>query len=374
MIKVKISCYGTSVSQNGKNPMIQKFLPSRKNIWRGCEFYWNDNQVTEADYWVILGDINDEEESCFCPKENVLFFGAEPPSTIRYDKLTDFINQFYRVYLSCENAEHPRAYVSKPGLNWWVDAGHPIKTDDEFNEWQAEGFGYDDFKKIREYNKTKLMSVFCSNKTSSPGHRARYAFCKKLKRHFGDKIDWFGSGVNNLKDKWEGIAPYKYHIALENNNYPNYWTEKLADSFMAGAYPIYSGATNINDYFAKDSMTTIDIRYPRLAFAIIEKLIADDIYEKSKDKILQARDLVMDKYGFFNMIAEIAILDAGIHNNKQNITLKNWQYFVDKNHDYKNSKKRSFIARISRSIVRKLIKLKLTIIDYFLLIKFKFFY
>ena len=140
---------------------------------------------------------------------------------------------------------------------------------------------------------------------------------------------------------------------------------------MAGAYPIYSGAPNINEYFDKDSITTINIKYPKQSFAIIEKLIAENTYEKSKDKILEARNLVMDKYNFFNIIAEIAIQDAGRYNKKEFITLKNWNYFLEKNPQYLVTKKRSFVARIVRSLGRKVNKIKSMIIDHFLLIKLK---
>lgn len=370
-IKIKISCSDTSLPNGDTNPMINKFLPNWSNLWKNCQFYWNDDAIQEADYWIIIGNINNDQESCLCPPENVIFMALEPPSITRYDRIADFINQFYRVYLSHENVKHLRAYKCKPALNWWVDAGHPIKTGEEFNNWRGSGLGYDDFKKIQKYNKTKLISVFCSDKIFSPGHKARYNFCKKAKEHFKDRLDWFGSGINEIESKWDGIAPYQYHITIENSRFPDYWTEKLADCYMAGTYPIYSGAPNINEYFDQGSLTTIDIRYPKLSLAIIEKLIAENTYEKSQKKILQARDLVMDKYNLFNTIAEIVIKDNGKYCHKQLVKLKNWDHYAAINPQIFITKKRSFIAKISRSIAKKFNKLKLWIVDNLLLIKFK---
>lgn len=179
MIRVKISCGGVSdAALDHSNPLIYKFLPGRGNVWKGCEFFFNDASITQADYWVIIGE-SFAGETCLVPKENVIFMACEPPQTIRYDSFTPFINQFYRLYTSHENSPHPRSYRAHSPMNWWVDAGHPIKSGEEFNEWKGGGFGYDEFKKMREYEKTKLLSVFCSNKICSPGHRARFDFCTK---------------------------------------------------------------------------------------------------------------------------------------------------------------------------------------------------
>ncbi len=372
-MKVKISCAGTTLAKDDhSNPLVTKFLPNRSNLWGGCEFYFNDSSIVEADYWVIFGDITFPKETCLCPKENILFFAGEPPSIIRYDSLSEFINQFHRIYISHDNPRHPRAFKCYSPMNWWIDSGHPIKTGEDFNKWSGDGLGYDDFKMMREYKKTKLMSVFCSNKLSTPGHKARFEFCKKAKNHFKDKLDWFGAGVQNMENKWDGVAPYKYHISLENSSYSDYWTEKLADCYMAGSYPIYCGAPNIHDYFDREMLTQIDIRFPKSSFAMIEKIIEENTYEKSKDKIIEARDLVMDKYNFFNLIAEIARKDAGCHNKKEVITLYNWDHFTTLRPSFLEVKKKSFPVKISNSLRKKFKKLDLAVKDEVLLKKIQF--
>lgn len=126
MIRVKISCGGVSdAALDHSNPLIYKFLPGRGNVWKGCEFFFNDASITQADYWVIIGE-SFAGETCLVPKENVIFMACEPPQTIRYDSFTPFINQFYRLYTSHENSPHPRSYRAHSPMNWWVDAGHPI--------------------------------------------------------------------------------------------------------------------------------------------------------------------------------------------------------------------------------------------------------
>ena len=370
-VRVKISAGNVSLAaQDHSNPMMNKFLPGRGNLWKNCEFFYNDASIIEADYWVVIGE-SFIHETCLCPKENVIFMACEPPQTIRYDSLSPFINQFYRLYVSHEQAKHPRVYKAHSPMNWWVDAGHPIKSGDDFKEWKGEGFGYDEFKKMREYEKPKLISVFCSNKVYSPGHRARLDFCIKAKEHFGDQLDWFGAGVRDMPNKWDGIAPYKYHLSLENSSSNDYWTEKLADAFMAGAYPIYYGAPNIHDYFDREMLTQIDIRHPKTALAIIEKVIAENTYEKSKEKILQAKDLVMDKHNLYNLISEIVAADAGKYGKKEMISLKNWDHFLALNPDFLIVKKKNFFQRIKNSLHKKFVKLQLALTDYFLSLKLK---
>jgi len=374
MIRVKISCVGaTKAKPNCDNLLIQKFLPDWGNKWKNCEFFFNDASITKADYWVIIGDINTDEESCEVAPNNVILMTGEPQSIKRYDISKDFINQFGRVFTSHHDLKHEKVFPCRPPINWWVDGGSPIKSQQEFDEWDGGKFGYDDFKNLREIKKEKLLSVFCSNKIFTEGHKARFNFCQQLKNHFKDKIDWFGNGVQPIANKIDGVAPYKYHIALENSNGPDYWTEKLMDPLMVLTHPIYCGATNIDKYFSKNQITKIDIRYPKTAIAKIEKLIAENYYEKSFDELLKARDLAMDEYNFYNIISEISKEDiaSGANSKPQLINIKNEQCFLLQTSRSATKSRKSFFQRLKKSLVKKLIKTKNFLTDYFLLIKFK---
>ena len=67
--------------------------------------------------------------------------------------------------------------------------------------------------------------------------------------HFKDKIDFFGFGIKDLKNKKDAIDPYLFSIAIENSKHDNYWTEKIADVFLGNTMPIYYGCNNIYDFF-----------------------------------------------------------------------------------------------------------------------------
>ena len=92
---------------------------------------------------------------------------------------------------------------------------------------------------------------------------------------------------------------------IENCSYPNYWTEKLADCFLAGSYPIYYGCTNINEYFSNDSMDTIDINNFNTAIHQLKTILLSSKYKDSIDSILESRNLVLNKYNMFCIISNI---------------------------------------------------------------------
>ena len=152
--------------------------------------------------------------------------------------------------------------------------------------------------------KTKILSVISSSKAMSEGHRKRLDFAKRLKIHFGDKVDLFGRDLNEIEDKWDALADYQYHVALENSAVNDYWTEKLSDAFLAACHPIYYGCPNINRYFDRASLTPIELEHPERAIAVIESCIEQKRYESSEQKIWEAREKVLDTHNVFALMAD----------------------------------------------------------------------
>lgn len=161
---------------------------------------------------------------------------------------------------------------------------------------------YDFFKSNIRLEKTKEISIIASNQTSLKGHKDRLAFARAIKQHFGERIDFFGRGINPVADKFEAVANYKYHIAIENASCEHYVTEKLEDSYLCLTYPFYFGAPNVSQYFPKDSFTGIDIYDIERSIRIIEETIKKNAYEKSISTLALCKDLVLNKYNFFRQI------------------------------------------------------------------------
>ena len=81
-------------------------------------------------------------------------------------------------------------------------------------------------------------------------------FCDRYK-----DIDVYGRGTANVVGesyrgelnyngncKFKGHIDYEYSIVLENILHPNTWTEKPCDSYLAWSLPIYSGASNFDEF------------------------------------------------------------------------------------------------------------------------------
>ena len=132
------------------------------------------------------------------------------------------------------------------------------------------------------------------------GHRDRLAFLERIKGKLA--FDLYGRGFRFVEDKWDGLAPYRYAIAVENHSNPYYWSEKLFDCFLAWTMPIYYGCTEITRYFPAEAMVQIDINDPD-AVERIREAVASDRWRRNRDAIAHARELVLNSYQFFPFFA-----------------------------------------------------------------------
>lgn len=291
MIKIKISTSG------GGKPFIKQ-LKSFNSIWGNCQFFLNED-IPECDFWVVYGGLA-KEESVLCSKSNTIFITNEPPMVKKYSK--KFLDQFGAIITCHKNIKHPNVIFNQQAFPWWV--GHKIHDDfkDDIKYYKT----YDELKSIKDIKKTKIVSMVTSNKAFTKDHKTRYDFLQKVQKDLGDVVDVFGVGFKTIEDKWDAIAPYKYHIALENTSLKDWWTEKLSDAFLGESYPIYYGCPNIYDYFSEKALAIIDINKPDEAISTIKSIIQSEIYEKSIDAIKKARELVLDKYQLFPMLCDYA--------------------------------------------------------------------
>jgi len=302
---------------------IIKQTPHRSGVWGNCIFYINE-EIDECDYWVVFEGLQ-KKENTKCPSENTLLITAEPPTIKTYH--TDFLNQFNWV-LTSHNFSRKNVVHSQQALNWMVGGKYQKST----HSWAAEySKDYDELSAIDKFKKTKLISIVASNKSLTDGHKARLKFIDEAKSFFGKDLDVFGVGFNEIPDKWEAIYPYKYHIALENSLIKNYWTEKIADSFLGGAYPFYHGCPNIEDYFHPNSLTRIDIFDYEKSLTQISNCIKEDKYEVNCDFILSARDLVLNKYNLMSVIGDFCESNLPVSASKKKLSILPEKYYLEKN-------------------------------------------
>lgn len=113
-------------------------------------------------------------------------------------------------------------------------------------------------------NTMNPISLMISNKTDASGHKYRHLLAKRI-LDSDLPIDIYGRGCklhndydDRLKGEFEGNEPYekyKFHIAIENNSNPHYFTEKITNPLLCDCVPIYWGCKHIDEYFPRQVIT-----------------------------------------------------------------------------------------------------------------------
>lgn len=317
--------YHVKLSIADDNVGCARQLPHRNVIYRGYHFHINED-IPEADFWVVYSKGRRLTETCRCSQNNTLFITGEPETVYHYSN--GFVRQFGRVLSVQKGLKHPNMIMYQPAQPWHIGKISP-RLDDGKEKGKDVLYTQDyDSLSTSSPQKTKLISIITSNKCFTKGHKARIEFSNALKAHYGDKLDLFGHGFNNFDDKWDVIAPYKYHICIENSSYPHYWTEKLSDSYLGNAYPFYYGAPNISDYFSRDAFTQIDICDIEKSIRIIDDAIAENLAERHASDIELAKQQVLNNYNLFDvLINEFENMNPDSH--KQSLTIKKDTDFMD---------------------------------------------
>jgi hypothetical protein len=215
------------------------------------------------------------------PERRILFLG-EPPSIKVYPAW--YLNQFGLVVgpidLPGYKGSHIRRHASLP---WHYGRARPFS----WNELAADK------------PKSRLLSIICSSKTRNVQQALRVRFLAALKAHFGAAIECFGHGFNAIDEKADGLSPYRYTIALENNLYDAFWTEKLADAYLGGCFPIYAGGKIPTEDFDPRARLDIDLFKVDDSLRAIETLIARTDFHSPLDTVREQRRRVMMEHNLF---------------------------------------------------------------------------
>ncbi|NQU45012.1 hypothetical protein HQ520_17130 [bacterium] len=174
--------------------------------------------------------------------------------------------------------------LSQPALPWYVNRD------------------YDTLKKMAIPDKSRNLSCVASSETNRVGKLRRVQFLQALGREVD--FDLFGQGFSSLVDKWDGVAPYRYSLAIENHSGPWYWTEKLSDCFLAWTMPIYYGCMNLAEFFPPESYIQIDIQSAD-AIDQVKEALRSDKWIRNRNAIAYARELVLERHQFFPYVASL---------------------------------------------------------------------
>jgi hypothetical protein len=93
-----------------------------------------------------------------------------------------------------------------------------------------------------------------------------------------------------------------FHIAIENTQNNNYFTEKIIDAFLTKTIPIYWGCPNLNDYFDMNGVYTFSSEEELLN--IVNSLTEEDYFSK-REYIEKNYQLAIYWHKYYSRLIEI---------------------------------------------------------------------
>lgn len=269
--------------------------PGNKGIFFDCKFtLFNQNNIdqlpAETDALIVLN--SPFTNICIKAYPSLTFLISQEAPNDRYEWHTNSFKHFSKVYTQWP-LKKANIIPSHGFLTWYIEKE------------------YDELLNI-DLNKPKNASVvYIGNKEAIlPGQIKRNNFVEQLKETFiTDKdisIDLVGKSYDNpIKNKFDALNGHQYALAIENTITNHYWTEKLADSFLAGCLPFYIGPDNIYDYFPKESIIKLDYESIENSAAVIKHAIDNNEFERRINSINLARNKILKEYNLFYRFAEI---------------------------------------------------------------------
>tara|TARA_B100000424_G_C22854558_1_gene455602 strand:- start:37 stop:894 length:858 start_codon:yes stop_codon:yes gene_type:complete len=280
MKKIKILCSWTKDPKN----YFQKMLKEEK--------YWGDFTLTNdkyADFYVIINQPYSNKKDNYYEEKKTIYLTMEPSfSSLRKD-FNKYVNSETSIY-----------YHNINGLEWFISKN------------------YNELLNIKII-KTKNMSSITSDNYISYYHKKRVNFLKYLDKI--ENIDLYGrinskskayniiKSLKNykgeLKNKDDGLFPYKYVFVCENAKENNYFSEKLADGILSECLCFYCGCPNISEFINEDSYIKIDIDNPEEAIKIICESIETQQWEKRINDIKNSKMKILNELQLMPTIVNI---------------------------------------------------------------------
>lgn len=289
------------IVKNWDWPDIFRQTPECKGIWDGIHFTLDAGK--ECDVAVVFNNVLKTDTRVICPETHLWALMQEPYESGFSDWMVEKHDVFAKVFTHHVPSNHPRYVPSHPAIPWHVN-----RTFDELVAC-----------KIPE--KFRKLSAIIGEAMDLPGHIKRWQFLEHMRKDASLELDVYGRKINYIEDKWSGLAPYRYSLAIENNSGPDCWTEKLADCFLAWTVPFYYGCTNLDKYFPKESFVQIDINNPRESLQQIKAIVSENNWEKHLPALEEARKLVLYRYQFFPYFCQLIRSHPVPANEKKLITV-----------------------------------------------------
>ena len=148
--------------------------------------------------------------------------------------------------------------------------------------------------------KNKMCSMIASPKARTCGHKYRHQIARKYMNQLdliggscGSPRFGFGHQATAHPDKSSFTVPYRFQVVIENDSYPDYYTEKITDCFASWTVPIYWGSPSIGENFNLDGIIILTDRFDVSSLTV-------ELYEKmlpaieENNKIIQQLQMADD--------------------------------------------------------------------------------
>jgi len=272
------------VIKNWNWPALSRQTPHGDGEWGQWRF--TEDPVAECDGLLVLNRPVDTVQ-VHCPADNVWALMQEPDEPGVHDWMREGHAAYRKVFTHAPPTDDPRYVRSHTAVPWHVGQSYL-----QLQQSPLEG-------------KSPQVVWITSDLRLLPGHRRRMALLERLRLLDPSQqlVQLYGRGIHPVADKWTVLAPAMYSIAMESAAQPDYWTEKIADCFLAGVLPLYHGCPNILDYFPEDALIQVDPERPDALMALLHELPGSGEWQRRRRALEEARRLVLEKYQFYPWMA-----------------------------------------------------------------------
>lgn len=227
------------------------------------------------------------------PKERIIYLLREPP----LEEILEINKANYK------EAQNYCNYVSGP------DDFAPVP--DYMPAIWYHGNSFRELDTLDAPPKHQACSWITSGINRSLNHQKRLNFLKMIVEK-NLEVDIYGRNLPNwsksggsLNNKWHGMAPYYYNLAIENYAGNDlYVSEKLWDSLLAWCLPIYYGGPAADKLLPPGSF----LRLPSLdekGVSYIQEVISNpDHWHQALPAIAEARKIILHKLNLLNWLSE----------------------------------------------------------------------
>jgi len=186
--------------------------------------------------------------------------------------------------------------------------------------WVEFHIGHDyEHLKATTPDKGRTLSAIASGMYTLPGHTRRIDFLRNLDGRdlsfLATPFDHFGfdnrHGLTHYRgplqayQKESGLDPYRYSIAVEAIDEPNYVTEKFFDCILCETLPFYWGCSNLEQWFDPECFVRLDLENPDAAYLTLRQTIEADEWTRRLPAIRRAKQRILDEYNLFPVLETV---------------------------------------------------------------------